>query len=99
MTAREVTQTDGNESLTSGSIDTGLTQRCSRPVRNIDRLSVERLRELLSYDPETGVFMWRKRTSPMCKLDRPAGMIKLCGYRRIVIDGVSYLASHLAWLH
>jgi hypothetical protein len=67
--------------------------------RNIDGLSLERLREVLTYNPETGVFMWRFRTSPMCKLDQPAGMIKMCGYRRITIDGRSYLASHLAWLH
>ena len=67
--------------------------------RNIDKLDVARLREVLSYDPSTGIFMWRFRTSPTCKLDQPAGMIKMCGYRRIVIDGRSYLASHLAWLY
>lgn len=84
-----------NEKRTNGSI-------CAEtvpPRLNIESLSVERLRELLDYDAETGVFTWRVRTGPMCRLDQPAGSITSSGYRRIVIDGRSYLASHLAWLH
>lgn len=68
-------------------------------LRNIQRLSLERLREVLAYDPKTGLFIWRKRLSPRCKLDQPAGDVKADGYRKIVIDKVSYHASHLAWFH
>jgi hypothetical protein len=70
-----------------------------KPRRNIDGLAVARLREVLDYDPHTGAFGWKVRLSPRSRLDRPAGKLTLDGYRRISIDGVSYLSSHLAWLH
>lgn len=65
----------------------------------IHSLDLDRLQEVLDYDPETGVFSWRIRIGPRCKLGQPAGCIKTQGYRRIAIDGVSYTASHLAWYH
>jgi hypothetical protein len=74
--------------------------------RNIKRLGeklvnleLDRLHEVLDYNPETGVFMWRLRTGPTCKLDRPAGNTNASGYRRITLDGVIYPAHHLAWFH
>lgn len=66
--------------------------------RNIDELSLDRLREVLDYDPKTGALTWRVRLGPMCKFGQTAGVIK-GGYRRIAIDGRSYTASHLAWFH
>jgi hypothetical protein len=47
-------------------------------------LTAARLRELLDYDPATGVFTWR---SP-----RPSR------YQLISVDGWTYQASRLAWL-
>lgn len=66
--------------------------------RNITELSLDRLREVLDYDPLTGALTWRVRLGPMCKFGETAGVIK-SGYRRIAIDGRSYTASHLAWFH
>lgn len=67
--------------------------------RNVAELSLERLREVLDYDPSTGILKWRFRTSPNAKLDEPAGTIAKSGYRKIRLDDVYYTASHLAWFH
>lgn len=66
--------------------------------RNIADLSLERLREVLAYVPETGHLKWRMRLGPMCKFGTVAGVLK-SKYRRIAIDGRSYTASHLVWFH
>jgi len=66
---------------------------------NIHKLSAQRVREVLAYDPETGDLIWRKRLGPMCNLDGPAGCVKKDGYRKITIDGVICNASQVAWLH
>jgi hypothetical protein len=64
-------------------------------------ITAERLRELLHYDPDTGVFTW--------KVDHPnrrAGSIagtqakhEVTSYRMITADGRRYYAHRLAWLY
>jgi hypothetical protein len=61
------------------------------------RLQIGRLRDVLDYDPKTGVLSWKTRISARCKMDEPAGSVDLHGYRRIALDGVLYPAHHLAW--
>lgn len=61
-------------------------------------LTAERLRELLSYDPETGVFMWRQAGRKRV-IGRTAGSLDGSGYRLIRLDGTLYRANRLAWLH
>lgn len=60
-------------------------------------LTVERVKELLNYDPLTGVFTWRIKRKGINK-SRFAGSLTQYGYLRIRIDGVSYRNHRLAWL-
>lgn len=62
-------------------------------------LTQSRLKELLSYDPETGHFHWLKAWGRR-RMDRPAGCFnKRDGYLLIGIDRVVYQAHRLAWLY
>ena len=61
-------------------------------------ITLARLKEVLHYDPDTGVFTWIKRTSNRVSVGttaKPNGR----GYVNISIDGVSYPAGMLAWLY
>lgn len=58
----------------------------------------ERLKELLSYDPLTGVFLWKVDRSNI-KRGTLAGRYDKAGYIRIGIDGREYRAHRLAWLY
>jgi hypothetical protein len=64
------------------------------------RLDIERLRDLLSFDQDTGVFRWRFDMKGPAKAGRVAG--SLCpttGYLTIKVDGVRYMAHRLAWTY
>ncbi len=68
-----------------------------------ERASVARVRELLEYNPGTGVFRWKKRGRRGCwhKPGDIAGTIsggRDFKYRRICIDGKLYSASRLAFV-
>lgn len=61
-------------------------------------LTAERLRELLTYDPLTGVFTWRVNRGG-CRVGEVAGTPHCHGYTTITIDYKRYLAHRLAWLY
>jgi hypothetical protein len=63
-----------------------------------DKLTQERLKQVLDYDPETGVFTWKSGVKKHL-LNKQAG----CHRKKddCVVIGIkrkSYLAHHLAWL-
>lgn len=62
-------------------------------------LTAQRLRELLDYSPDTGLFTWRKRGGPKAPVGSVAGGPDSNGYVKIGIDGEDYRAQRLAWLH
>lgn len=61
-------------------------------------LTQDRLRELVSYDPDTGIFVWRKSRGPVAAGDS-ANSINALGYVQIQIDGYNYSGHRLAWLY
>lgn len=61
-------------------------------------LTAARLREVLHYDPETGLFTWLVDTHRRRK-GFPAGSKRPDGYFHIGIDGGRYLAHRLAFLY
>jgi hypothetical protein len=62
-------------------------------------LTASRLRKLLSFEKSTGLFFWRVRTSNRIRVGDVAGSQRFDGFRKIVIDGISYVAQRLAVLH
>src|SRR5262245_52384097 len=62
------------------------------------RLTAKRLRALLHYAPETGLFHWRQRRGNRAA-GGEAGHGEGTGYRAIRVDGHSHLAHRLAWLY
>lgn len=62
-------------------------------------ITAEMLRELLDYDPETGVFTWRMSRSRSAKAGEQAGTLSFQGYITITISGRKYKAHRLAFLH
>ncbi len=65
-------------------------------------ISQKQLKEVLEYNPNTGVFIWKKRISIRITVGKVAGVIAKKGsYERILIGvyGHRYKAHHLAWLY
>ena len=65
----------------------------------LQELTVERLHQLLVYDRETGIFVWRTSTCNRVGIGRRAGTLNHTGYVQITINGRKYQAHRIAWLY
>jgi hypothetical protein len=61
-------------------------------------LTAERLREVLAYNTDTGVFTWRERRGPVAA-GQVAGSGRKDGYRETSVDGRPYLLHRLAFMY
>lgn len=61
-------------------------------------LTATRLRELLDYDHETGIFRWKTNRGGVCER-AVAGSLRKNGYIMIRIDYRNYRSHRLAWLY
>lgn len=68
-------------------------------MRKTNKLTHERLIEVLDYEPKTGVFAWRHNVGRFGRIPAgsQAGALNHEGYRYITIDGAIYRASRLAF--
>lgn len=62
-------------------------------------ITQDRLKEVLLYDPERGIFTWCENMSPRACSGSLAGHVRTDGHIGIGIDGFKYLAHNLAWLY
>lgn len=58
---------------------------------------IERLKSILSYDPMTGVFTWKRSMPPRGRVGAIAGTLMTNGYRVIGVNGDRILAHRMAW--
>ena len=65
----------------------------------MNMVTQDRLKQVISYDPDTGEFVWLQATSRRIRVGNIAGTTYEDGYRRIAIDGFGYRAHPLAWLY
>lgn len=68
-----------------------------------DEIIAARVRELLNYDPNTGVFTRRVRTAQRHQVGDRADFLITGGgqegYYRVSFDGARYMAHRVAWLY
>lgn len=64
-----------------------------------DVLTQARVREVLDYDPETGVCRWRVTLSRRAMAGTIAGNITWAGYRAISIDRRNYQLHRVIWFY
>ena len=64
------------------------------------QITQNQLRELLRYDPETGLLWWmRRKSGSRYPITVPAGVTRKDGYRVIGLNYGRHYGHHLAWLY
>lgn len=61
-------------------------------------ITQKQLKEVLDYNPDTGIFIWKVKTSHRIEIGDIAGTRSRRGYLTIGINGKRYLAHRLAFL-
>jgi hypothetical protein len=62
-------------------------------------MNQEKLKDLLFYEPQTGVFTWLKNRGGSAYKGTTAGRLHPSGHRVIRVSITSYYAHRLAWLY
>lgn len=62
-------------------------------------ITIDRLREVCAYDPETGIFTGIIDRGKRYKAGMPFGKVAKKGYLQVSIDGTTYQLQRLAWLY
>lgn len=65
---------------------------------NDPEISVQKVLDILRYDPETGIFFWRYRSNNRQPRDLRAGCLSRDGYIQIKLCGRPVKAHRIAWL-
>lgn len=67
--------------------------------REATTLTAERARQVIAYDPETGILTRISGSSRAGRfIGKPVGSVRKDGYLEFSIDGKTYLAHRVAWL-
>lgn len=61
------------------------------------KTDIARLKELLNYDSDTGIFTWKVNRHGSAAAGTVAGSVNSKGYRCIKIDGRLFQAHRIAW--
>jgi hypothetical protein len=62
-------------------------------------LTQKRLKEVLRYDSDSGLFFWTKDMGSRAKIGEQAGSPRKNGYLSIMVDKKSHYCHRLAWLY
>ena len=62
-------------------------------------ITQDRLKELLNFNENSGLFTWNVRRCGRAEKGAIAGSTNAIGYIQIQVDGKNYLAHRLAWLY
>jgi hypothetical protein len=84
-------------------IESAFSKRCHilslNLTEGVKMLTQEYLKSILSYNHETGMFLWKERKKGR-RMNKTSGHLnKSYGYIEIFIDGKSYYAHLLAWMY
>ena len=62
-------------------------------------MTQDELKEMISYDPDTGIFVWRVNRRGKAMAGTIAGRLHPSGHRVIRVNVESYYAHRLAWIY
>lgn len=68
-------------------------------IKRKRHISQERLKEVLDYNPCTGIFTWMIRIGARANIGVKPGTVDNGGYLKIVINGQAFMAHRLAWIY